>query len=95
MPGQGGRPIAITESKVNGLFARYGARPKDMPTLLANQRLEAALGRMGRPGSLRQAEQNLTGAINEVAGFMGHEPATCRTSYLKPATLQQYTAGLR
>jgi len=95
VPGKGGRMTAITESTVNGLFAQYSAKPKDMRTMLANQRLDAALKRMPRPTSLRQAEQNLTGAINDVAGFMGHEPATCRTSYLKPSTLQQYTAGLR
>ena len=94
VPGKRGGLTQITESKVNGLFARFNAKPKDLRTMLANQRLDTALSRVQRPSSLRQAEKNLNSAITDVARFMGHKPSTCRTSYLKPATLTQYTAGL-
>jgi DNA topoisomerase-1 len=95
VPNEKGRLSQITESHVGKLFAEYDAQPKDVRTMLANQRLDAALARLPRPTSKRQAEKNLRTSITGVAKFMGHRPSTCRKSYLEPARLERYAAGLQ
>lgn len=95
VPDRKGHLTQITESHVGKLFAEYDALPKDVRTMLANERLDAALARLPRPATLRQAEKNLRTTITEVAKFMGHKPSTCRKSYLEPARLERYSAGLQ
>jgi DNA topoisomerase-1 len=95
VPGKNRGYAKVTEGHVEQLFHRYQAKPKDLRTMLANDLFKEKLGQLPRPTSKRQAKRNLTGAIKEVAEFMGHKPSTCRTSYLERSTLEQYTAGLR
>jgi DNA topoisomerase-1 len=94
VPGSSGRLSQVTEAHVQSLFRRYGAKPKDLRTKLANDRYLAEVSKLGPPRSREHAARNQRQAIKKTAKFMGHQPSTCRASYLNPELLARYAVGL-
>lgn len=84
-----GRPISAAE--VNAYLAKHGATAKQFRTYHATRLArEKLLQRKKEP----ENKQRVVGqVIEEVAGMIGHEPATCKKSYVDPRVVNAFLAG--
>jgi DNA topoisomerase-1 len=83
---------AITASEVNVYLASFGATAKQFRTYHATRLAREKLlkERKIEPGRRSQA---VSSVVVEVAEMIGHEPATCRKSYIDPRVVNAYLQG--
>ena len=66
---------------------------KDFRTWGGTMLAAVELRRLGAAASRREADRNIIGAIDAVAGRLGNTRAVCRKYYVHPALLQAYLLG--
>ena len=66
---------------------------KDFRTWYGTLLAAIELDNIGEFESEKQAKQNITQAIKNVAAQLGNRPATCRKYYVHPAIIQAYKDG--
>jgi DNA topoisomerase-1 len=52
------------------------------------------LAEIGKPEDERTAKKNIVRAMKRVAEELGNTPTVCRGSYVHPAVLKKYEAGI-
>lgn len=68
---------------------------KDFRTWNATVLAAVALATRGRDATTRTARKRaVTGAVKEVAHYLGNTPAVCRAAYIDPRIFDRYDAGL-
>lgn len=86
----------ITSNDVNDYLREVTGGPftaKDYRTWAATLSAAALLCAVEHPHTERACKQCITQAISAVAERLGHTPAVCRTSYIHPRLLEDFTSG--
>lgn len=91
------RPVAIKPRDVNE-YIKASTAPefsaKDFRTWGGTLLCAVALAEIGKPADEKQAKRNLLHAIRAVAEHLGNTPTVCRASYIHPAVIERYCAGI-
>jgi DNA topoisomerase-1 len=103
LPGQrlfqyvdGDQQGAITSTDVNDYLREHSGGPftaKDYRTWAATLGAAMLLCSLEHPGSARGCKQCITSVLCAVATRLGHTPAVCRSSYIHPRILDDFTAN--
>jgi DNA topoisomerase I len=85
-----GSPISARE--VNNYLSEFGATAKMFRTYhatrLAREKLLAHKG-----AEIKERKKIVTQVVKDVAEMIGHEPATCRGSYIDPRVIEAFMEG--
>ncbi|MEP7213375.1 MAG: DNA topoisomerase IB [Acidobacteriota bacterium] len=92
-----GKPRPIKPSDLND-YIKAATAPefsaKDFRTWGGTILAAIALAEIGKPENEREAKKNIVRAMKRVAEELGNTPAVCRGSYVHPAVLSKYEAGV-
>ena len=92
-----GKPRPIKPSDLNE-YIKAATSPefsaKDFRTWGGTILAAIALAEIGKPEDERAAKKNIVRAMKRVADELGNTPAVCRGSYVHPAVLAKYVAGI-
>jgi DNA topoisomerase-1 len=84
----------ITAQDVNAYLDRFGATAKNFRTYHATHIAYEMLRARDRPDlTKRERRLIIKDVVEEVAGLIGHEPATCRQSYIDRQVLTSFREG--
>lgn len=92
-----GKPHPVTPAQINAYIkAATGAEysSKDFRTWGATVLAAIELAETGVPDGEAERKKNIVRAVKEVAEELGNTPAVCRSSYIHPAVLDAYAAGM-
>ena len=92
-----GKPRAVTPRDVNE-YLKSATSPefssKDFRTWGGTLLAAVELAEMGKANNAALSKKNIVRAIKNVAEQLGNTPAVCRSSYIHPAVLAAYDAGV-
>jgi len=92
-----GKPRPIRPSDLND-YVKAATAPefsaKDFRTWGGTMMAAITLAEIGKADDERQAKKNIVRAMKRVAEELGNTPAVCRGSYVHPAVLSKYEAGV-
>lgn len=92
-----GKPRPIKPSDLND-YIKAATAPefsaKDFRTWGGTILAAIALAEIGKADDEREAKKNIVRAMKRVAEELGNTPAVCRGSYVHPAVLSKYEAGI-
>ena len=92
-----GKPRPIKPSDLNA-YIKAATAPefssKDFRTWGGTLLAAIALAEIGKTDDEREAKRNIVRAVKNVAEQLGNTPAVCRGSYIHPAVLTSYEAGV-
>jgi len=95
--GEDGKPRPIKPSDLNN-YIKLATAPefssKDFRTWGGTLMAAVTLAEIGKAEDERQAKKNIVRAMKRVAEELGNTPAVCRGSYVHPAVLSKYEAGV-
>jgi DNA topoisomerase-1 len=104
LPGQhlfqyldGGEQVAITSTEVNAYLREASGSEitaKDIRTWAGTVLAAGALAAAEEPRNATHAKKLVSAAIKQVAQRLGNTPAIARKSYVHPAVIEAYSAGL-
>jgi DNA topoisomerase I len=92
-----GKPRPVKPADINRYIkAAMGDEfsSKDLRTWGASLQCARELARLGVAEDEKAAKSNIVAAIEHVAEELGNTPAVCRSSYIHPAILDAYEAGI-
>jgi len=92
----GGAPHPITSSDVNAYLHEVSGGPftaKDYRTWAATLGMTMLLCRRAHPASATAAKRCVMESLRAVAERLGHTPTVCRSSYIHPRVIDDFTAG--
>src|SRR5215211_6559656 len=92
-----GKARPITPGDINS-YIKEATSPefssKDFRTWGGTLLAATALADLGKPETEREIKSNIVKAVKDVAEELGNTPTVCRGSYIHPAVLKAYEAGL-
>jgi DNA topoisomerase-1 len=92
-----GKARAITPSDINRYLKTVTApefSAKDFRTWGGTLLAAVHLAEIGKTNDEQQLKQNIVKAVKKVAEELGNTPSVCRGSYIHPAVLKTYEAGM-
>jgi DNA topoisomerase-1 len=95
--GEDGKPHAVTPRDINEYLKNATApeySAKDFRTWGGTLLAAIELAEIGKTDDAAVAKKNIVKAIKRVAEQLGNTPAVCRSSYVHPAVLIAYEAGV-
>lgn len=90
----GDKLFPVNETAVRAYLSTFGATPKQFRTFHASRIADALLQAMGPAADAKTAKANINAAIKQVSLLLGNTPTMARNSYVNPAILAAYAAGL-
>ncbi len=87
---------AITSTDVNDYLREISGGPftaKDYRTWAATLGASMLLCALEHPGTIKGCKSCITSVLSAVAGKLGHTPTVCRSSYIHPRILEDFTSG--
>lgn len=94
---ENGKPRSIKPADLNN-YIKSATSPefssKDFRTWGGTLMAAVALAEIGKADDVRQAKKNIVRAVKRVSEELGNTPAVCRGSYVHPAVLSKYEAGV-
>jgi DNA topoisomerase-1 len=92
-----GKPRSIKPSDLNS-YIKEATSPefssKDFRTWGGTLLAAVALAEIGKAEDERETKRNIVKAVKSVAEQLGNTPTVCRSSYIHPAVLSVYEAGV-
>ncbi|MEP6944472.1 MAG: DNA topoisomerase IB [Acidobacteriota bacterium] len=92
-----GKPRPVKPGDINA-YIKSATAPnfsaKDFRTWGATLLAAVELAEIGPADDLKAAEKNIVKAVKKVAAALGNTPTVCRGSYIHPAVLKAYLAGV-
>ena len=92
-----GKPRPVKPQELNAYLKSVTApqfSSKDLRTWGATLLAAIQLAEIGRAEDETKAKKNIVAAIKRVAEYLGNTPTVCRGSYIHPAVLKCYEAGV-
>jgi DNA topoisomerase-1 len=92
-----GKPRPVKPQELN-VYLKSITSPefssKDFRTWGATLLAAIKLAELGKPDDETSAKKNIVAAVKDVAEYLGNTPTVCRGSYIHPAVLKCYEAGI-
>lgn len=92
-----GKPRAVLPGDVNRYIKNVTApefSSKDFRTWGGTLLAAVELAQLGKAADEQQLKKNIVKAVKKVAEQLGNTPSVCRSSYIHPAVLKSYEAGI-
>lgn len=87
-----GEPIfPVVAREVNDYLRGWKVTAKDFRTFHASRLAFANLQALPEPKTMGELKANVKAAIEKTAAEMGHTPAVCKSSYVNPYIVHEYT----
>jgi len=92
-----GKPRPVRPQELNA-YLKAATAPqfsaKDLRTWGATLLMAVELAEIGKADDEKLKKKNIVAAIKKVAEYLGNTPTVCRSSYIHPAVLKSYEAGV-